>query len=259
MPGEGVLFGISSLFPVIFPAVQTRDVLRIPPALPAGSCPNFYNPDKHKMNIAMVKFKCNCCGKCCSSFGEFIKVERQITDRDYFCRSGINNELFKVHVLPEFADEFAREFEEMEGNGNDARKKVCVFTRKSKPEGTGFLCAVYPTRPTICREFLCYRMLINHRPTGELRGRVIGVNELRTKDAVLEAIWKEKIAHLPHPLESEHHKIHHSPASGAEKSRGHDPHILAHINGLAGVEDREWVETVLTVLAVHGYHGDPVE
>ena len=50
----------------------------------------------------MVKFECNWCGKCCTSFGEFIKVERQITEHDYFCRYGITNELFQVHVLPEF-------------------------------------------------------------------------------------------------------------------------------------------------------------
>lgn len=75
----------------------------------------------------MVKFECNCCGKCCSSFGEFIKVERQITDHDYFCRYGITNELFRVHVLPEFADEFSEEFEEMEGNGRMPQRKVAFL------------------------------------------------------------------------------------------------------------------------------------
>jgi len=35
------------------------------------------------MDIAMVKFECNSRKKCCASFGEFIKVERQISDHDY--------------------------------------------------------------------------------------------------------------------------------------------------------------------------------
>jgi hypothetical protein len=44
-------------------------------------------------------------GNAVQSVGMPTKIERQITDHDYFCRYGITNELFKVHVLPEFADE----------------------------------------------------------------------------------------------------------------------------------------------------------
>ena len=54
----------------------------------------------------MVKFECNGCGRCCVSFGEFIKVERKVAAHDYYCRYGITNELFHVHVLPEYGDEF---------------------------------------------------------------------------------------------------------------------------------------------------------
>jgi Fe-S-cluster containining protein len=206
----------------------------------------------------MAKFKCNGCGRCCVGFGEYIKVERQVTDHDYFCRYGITNELFHVHVLPEYADEFADNFEEMENNGKDAPQKGCVFMHK-KSDGPGFTCIIYPDRPTICKEFLCYRMLIRDRQTGQCRGQVIGVNELKTRDVILEAIWKEKIAHLQHPFESEHQKMPHSHAPGAEKSHGHDHHILAHIYGLEHADDREWMENVMTELAVHGYQGDPVE
>ena len=61
---------------------------------------------------------------------------------------------------PSIADEFADTFEEMENNGKDAPQKGCVFTKRN-PEGPGFVCIIYPDRPTICKEFLCYRMLIN--------------------------------------------------------------------------------------------------
>jgi hypothetical protein len=205
----------------------------------------------------MAKFVCDLCGKCCASFGEFIKVERQITGRDYFCRYEITNELFQAHVLPEYADEFADIFEGMQDTLNSP-KKGCVFTQKN-PNGPGFICMIYPGRPTICREFLCYRMVIKHQQTGEVRGRLIGMNELRTHDEILAAIWKEKIADLPHPFESEHQKVHHSHTPGKEKSHGHDPHVLAHMYGLAHANDKEWVDRVITVLAAHGYTGDPVE
>jgi Fe-S-cluster containining protein len=206
----------------------------------------------------MAKFDCNWCGKCCQSFGEFIRIERQLTDRDYYCRYGITNELFLVHVQPEFADEIDEEFLEQSGNQKDASEKGCAFMRKN-PVGKGFACAIYPTRPSICREFRCYRMLIHHHTSGELRGKVIGINELKTQDEILAALWKEKIAHLPHPIESQHAQVQHSHGPGAQAAHGHDTHIHAHLHGLQHTEDHEWVNNVITVLAAHGYHGDPVE
>ena len=78
----------------------------------------------------MVKFECDLCGKCCASFGEFINVERQITDKDYFCRYGITNELFQVHVLPDYADEFAATFEEFQDVMKEASgKDVCLHDK----------------------------------------------------------------------------------------------------------------------------------
>ena len=210
------------------------------------------------MDPGIVRFECDLRGKCCASFGEFITVEQQITTHDYFFRYGITNELFQVPVLPEHADEFADTFEKMQDNGRDAHQQGCIFTRKN-PDGPGFICMVYPNRPTICREFLCYRMLIKDLRSGELRGKLIGVNELRTRDEILSAIWKEKIAHLPHPFVSKHQNVPHSHAPGVERSHGHDPHVLAHLYGLEHGDDHQWIQNVITVLAAHGYVGDPVE
>jgi Fe-S-cluster containining protein len=206
----------------------------------------------------MAKFECNWCGKCCESFGEFIKIERQLNDRDYYCRYGITDEIFPVHVQPEFADEIEEDFIDSDPKGAGAARKGCIFSRKN-PEGKGFACAIYPTRPGICREFKCYRMLIHHPATGEMRGKVIGINELRTRDEILSALWKEKIASLPHPFKGHTAPAGHPPASGAPAVHGHDSHLLAHINDLGHGDDDEWVSAVISVLAAHGYHGDPVE
>jgi len=46
----------------------------------------------------MVAFDCSWCGKFCASFGAFIKIERQLTSRDYYCRYGIKNDLFLAHI-----------------------------------------------------------------------------------------------------------------------------------------------------------------
>ncbi len=82
------------------------------------------------MDLAMVKFECNGCGRCCVSFGEFIKVERKVAAHDYYCRYGITNELFHVHVLPEYGNEFAEKFEELEANGKNAPQQGCVFMHR---------------------------------------------------------------------------------------------------------------------------------
>ncbi len=206
----------------------------------------------------MAKFDCTWCGKCCMSFGEFIKIERQLNDRDYYCRYDITNEIFPVHVQSEFADEIGDKFLEQDETGKGSHIKGCVFMSKN-PAGKGVACAIYPTRPNICREFKCYRMLIHHTSSGEIRGRIIGINELRTKDEILAAIWKEKIATLPHPLHSQPGAAQRSLASGTSVSCGHDSHVLAHLHGIEHPDDSEWVDTVITILGDHGYHGEPVE
>ena len=173
----------------------------------------------------MAEFICDWCGKCCRSFGEFIRIERKLTERDYYCRYGINHDLVLVHVQPEYADEVSRALLD-QNQGSGAPEKKCIFLMKN-PKGTGFACTIYPTRPPVCREFRCYRMLI-HTREGQLVGRVIGQNEIRTADESLATIWKEHISHLPH---------------------SHKPNK----------PDPGWTTKVLAILGQHGYHGDPVE
>lgn len=173
----------------------------------------------------MAEFVCDWCGKCCRSFGEFIRIERKLTDRDYYCRYGITNDLVLVHVQPEYAEAVSGTFSEQKP-GSDTLEKKCTFLRKN-PDGNGFVCTIYPTRPPVCREFRCYRMLINNSK-GELVGRVIGQNEIRTSDETLAALWKEQVSHLPH---------------------NHKPNA----------PDISWMTSVMTILDNNGYQGDPVE
>jgi len=173
----------------------------------------------------MAEFVCDWCGKCCRSFGEFIRIERKLTERDYYCRYGITNDLVLVHVQPEYAESVAGTCSEQKPGSENPEKK-CPFLQKN-PDGNGFVCTVYPTRPMVCREFRCYRMLI-YTSKGELVGRVIGENDIRTADEALSTIWKEHIAHIPH---------------------SHKPNT----------PDAGWMANVMAILGRHGYRGDPVE
>jgi Fe-S-cluster containining protein len=164
----------------------------------------------------MVKFECDHCGKCCRSFGEFIKIERQLTSRDYYCRYGIKNELFLAHIEPDYADSQSASLKEGE------QVKGCPFMRENK-NGKGIACAIYATRPGICRDFRCYRMVIRRRDGYEC-GRIMGRNDLKTTNESLKQIWKERIS----------------------------PQLPSH-------DDPRWEKVVTDVLAFHGYFGERVE
>ena len=175
----------------------------------------------------MAIFECNGCGKCCASFGSFITIERQLSDRDYYCRYSVTSDLIPVHVDAEYEDEVSERNSSRSGPGIAvAGKNPCPFLCRKK-DGDGFICAVYATRPQVCREFRCYRMLIydtNGRPTG----KVIGANDIHTSDEALARLWTAEIMSVPHPHP-------------------------------AGTNDPAWVKTVTGILAAHGYHGDAVE
>ncbi len=194
-----------------------------------------------------MKFECDRCGKCCRSFGEFIRIERQLSSRDYYCRFGITRELFLVHTEPEYADEIAEEYEQEEGCGTESNRKKCIFLRKDR-HGDGFTCAVYPNRPSICREFQCYRMVI-YNPDRQQVGTVIGRNELKTADKNLAKLWKEQVAHLPVPASYSH------PPHPQKHMR---PDTESHIHG-SHVNDSAWADAVIAILREHGYDGDRVE
>ena len=186
----------------------------------------------------MVTFVCNGCGKCCTSLGAHIKIERQLTDPDYYCRNGITSEVFPVHVQPEFVDEIDEEFTSGQW-GTSGSRTGCIFMRKN-PEGPGTVCAIYPTRPPICREFRCYHMVISDSH-GDVAGRMVGRVDIQTTDPVLARIWNDTIR----PLAVE-------AASRTQPDTSHSlmPSPLG--------SDPAWMQKVSAILASHGYRGEPV-
>jgi Fe-S-cluster containining protein len=173
----------------------------------------------------MTKFACDGCGKCCTGYGAFIRIERQLNDRDYYCRYSLSGDLFPVHTDAEYADEIADKYVENSGTAQEGKKPCPFLCRNKKSEG--FVCGIYATRPPVCCDFRCYRMLIYNRE-GQRVGRVIGAGRISTSDAQLAQVWNEKIATLSHE---------------------HPP----------GASDPAWEKKVIEILAEHGFRGDPAE
>jgi Fe-S-cluster containining protein len=155
----------------------------------------FYTKEKSTCHQTMVNFSCDRCGKCCVSLGQSVIIERQLNDRDYYCRSKIDNAVFPVQVDTAFQEEIAEEYLAGETARSGPEKKPCVFLRQD-PAGGGACCAIYATRPAVCRNFQCYHTLIINRD-GEVCGRVIGKNTLRTDDPVLQNLWDNLVAPAP--------------------------------------------------------------
>ncbi len=183
----------------------------------------------------MTRFACDRCGKCCRSFGAFITIERQLNSRDYYCRYGITKEIFPVKVEPGFEEHIAGIFDTGGRQETAPAAQQCCFLVKD-PSGTGFACAVYSTRPAVCRNFRCYRMLIYHAESGRLSGKVIGQYQLRTENETLGALWDREIAALLPEKEGRY------PGRVTEKG-----------------SDLAWPGAVLEVLERNGYRGDPVD
>ena len=169
----------------------------------------------------MALFVCNHCGKCCASLGPSIRIERQLSERDYYCKNTSAGEIFPVHVGAEFAEEIDEEI----ASGNASSRTGCIFLRRD-PHGPGQVCAIYATRPRLCREFRCYHMMI-FNSEGKSVGRMVGRADIQTSDPALARIWNEQVKLLPCP-----------------PSPGGDP---------------AWVEQVQKILAAHGYRGEVVE
>jgi Fe-S-cluster containining protein len=169
----------------------------------------------------MVLFVCDHCGKCCTSLGRYIRIERQLSDMVYYCRNTITGEIFPVHVAPEFAEEIDEDFT----TGSAGSRPGCIFLRRN-PHGPGQVCAIYSTRPQICREFRCYHMII-YNSKGEPAGRMVGRADIQTADPVLTTIWNDEVKPLPCPA--------------------------THCG------DPTWVNSVCAILAGHGYRGETVK
>jgi uncharacterized protein len=72
-----------------------------------------------------------------------------------------------------------------------SRPMACPFLRERASGGT--VCTVHYTRPDLCRQYACFRILVLG-PEGERLGRVIDASRyFTTMDPELRALWDREI------------------------------------------------------------------
>src|SRR5512136_3112271 len=112
-----------------------------------------------------MPFECSQCGECCSHLGLVHTIDRYCGDFHFLLKNQYTGEKTAVAVDPDkivlYRDTSI--FQE--------RPEACPFFRYDRVSAKGY-CTVHMTRPEICRDYGCWRMLVldSH---GKRAGRIM--------------------------------------------------------------------------------------
>jgi uncharacterized protein len=135
-----------------------------------------------------MTFVCQCCGDCCSTMGEIISIREQMGPHEFRIMYTTGEERV-VSVDPDKLDLF-RVLEP-----TDKKPIACPFLRSRDPNRR--ICTVHASRPELCRNYICSRILILDRD-GKRAGRVPhGTRSFTTEDRTLLGIWRSAVGDAP--------------------------------------------------------------
>ena len=156
-----------------------------------------------------MPFECSQCGECCSHLGLVHIIQEDYGDYRFLINNQYTGEKTVVTVDPDKVALFCDKsiFQE--------HPETCPFFRYDPLPGKGY-CTVHLTRPEICRDYGCWRMLILDAG-GKRAGRIMCQRFLASEDERLTRLFEEQI------------------------------------NTLTGISDAAWDERVIHVLVGAGY------
>jgi len=138
-----------------------------------------------------MPFECSQCGECCSHLGLVHTIQEDYGDFRFLLKNQYTGEKNAVAVDTDKISLF-----------NDTtifreRPETCPFFRYDRESAKGY-CTVHLTRPDICRDYGCWRMLILDSG-GERAGRIMGQRHLASEDEALTRLFEEHVNHLVEP------------------------------------------------------------
>jgi uncharacterized protein len=143
------------------------------------------------MDVRPVEKECRQCGECCSHLGLVHTITEQRGDDEFLVNNEYTGEKTVVRIDPGkgvlYADQ--RIFKTL--------PEACPFLRFEDGTGKGF-CTVHLTRPEICRDFFCWRLLILDG-TGTWVGRIMYQRYFCSEDPALTKIWNQSVRTLNEP------------------------------------------------------------
>ncbi|MDO9324134.1 MAG: YkgJ family cysteine cluster protein [Methanoregula sp.] len=136
---------------------------------------------------------CAQCGECCSSMGEIIEIREELDSCSFRIGLTVTGEDRIVSLDADKQDLFR--LTEIK----TVRPMACPLLRKDGNKK--FVCSVHASRPELCRQYSCYRILILDSGNNRV-GRVADASRyFTTTDARLRKIWDGEIANRVIPDE----------------------------------------------------------
>jgi len=138
--------------------------------------------------VDSLSFECSQCGECCSHLGLVHKIKEDYGDYHFLVYNQYTGEKTAVAVDPDkillFLDKsiFLK------------RPEACPFFRYEILSAKGY-CTIHLTRPEICRDYGCWRLLILDS-VGKRAGRIMCQRHLASEDEALTRLFEEHINNL---------------------------------------------------------------
>ena len=138
-----------------------------------------------------MPFECSQCGECCSHLGLVHTIEEDYGDYRFLLKNQYTGERTAVVVDPDKITLFCDKSIFLE------RPEACPFFRYDASLKKGY-CTVHLTRPEICRDYGCWRLLILDSK-GKRAGRIMCQRHLASEDEALARLFEEHINHIIEP------------------------------------------------------------
>jgi Fe-S-cluster containining protein len=136
-----------------------------------------------------VPFECSQCGECCSHLGLVHRIKEDLGNGRFLLLNQYTGEVTDVAIDSDKVALYS-------DTGTFLREpEACPFFRIRGDDNKGY-CTVHRTRPEICRDFSCWRVLILDAE-GRRAGRIMFHQTFVPEDPALSALWEERIAPLP--------------------------------------------------------------
>jgi Putative zinc- or iron-chelating domain len=136
-------------------------------------------------------FECQQCGECCQHMGQVHSVRETRGDFEFLVNNQYTGEKNTVVIDPDKHTLFADKSIFLD------YPESCPFLRYRREDSKAY-CTVHRTRPEICRDYGCWRLLILDSQ-GQRAGRVMYQRAFFSDDTGLTRLWKRDIEGIEEP------------------------------------------------------------
>jgi len=145
-------------------------------------------------------FFCRQCGTCCMYMGDYIEIERQVSEFEFECSSVSTGTPFLARVDEDKRGIFS------DTTWSEEHPTACRFLR---PEGNHIRCTIHETSPAQCKYYRCVVMRVFNRE-GTILGTVTGNLSLHSDNRELRECWEKAertISHLSADAETRFQQV----------------------------------------------------